>query len=292
MMTDVRLLAVFAHPDDETFRCGGTLALLAQRGVRVWVLCATRGEAGVPGLDPEQAGRVRQAELECACRALGIETPRFLDYRDGTLAQVDEEQAVEQVMQNVRELRPQVLLTWPPDGISGHPDHVAISRWTGEAFRRLGSSGRRGTETTAGPVALYHLVVPRSLAEALEMNHLHTVPDEAVTLAVDVSSVWEIKMTAIRCHRTQSGGSPILSAPEERQRLFLGTEHFRLATSTGPERNPLPPLNPPPQGGGGRGGRPPSCGEGRRGRPPQGGGGLPVGGAPLKKMERIYDKCD
>jgi len=211
------LLAIFAHPDDESFRCGGTLALLARRGVRVWVLCATRGEAGVPGLPPEEAGRARQAELQCACRALGIEPPRFLDYRDGALSQVDEEQAIEQVVRAVRELGPQVLLTWPPDGVSGHPDHMAVSRWTGEAFRR-----------TDGPVALYHLVVPRSLAEALEMGHLRTVPNEAVTLAVDVSAVWEIKMAAILCHRTQMSGSPILNAPEEKQRLFLGTEHFRL----------------------------------------------------------------
>jgi len=230
------LLAVFAHPDDESFRCGGTLALLAGRGVRVWVLCATRGEAGVPGLSPEQAGQVRERELRCACCALGIESPRFLDYRDGTLAQVDEDQAIEQVVRAVRELRPQVLLSWPPDGVSGHPDHVAVSRWTGEAFRRLGLSAvlslskdsRRRIETKAGPLSLYHIVVPRSLAQALGMNHLHTVPDEAVTLAVDVSTVWEAKMAAIRCHRTQMDGSPILSASEERRWLFLGTECFRL----------------------------------------------------------------
>jgi len=224
----LNLLAVFAHPDDEAFRCGGTLALLAQRGARVWVLCATRGEAGVPGMTAQQAGQVRERELLCSCRALGIEPPRFLDYWDGTLAQVDEEQAVAQVVQAVQELRPQVLLTWPPDGVSGHPDHVAVSRWTGEAFRR-----------TAGPLVLYHIAIPHSLAQALGMTHLRTVPDEEITLTVDASPAWEQKLAAIRCHRTQIAGSPILSAPEERRRLFLGTEHFRLATSTGSERNPL-----------------------------------------------------
>jgi LmbE family N-acetylglucosaminyl deacetylase len=81
-MTKSGLLAVFAHPDDESFRPGGTLARLARLGVRVWVLCATRGEAGVPGLDPAQTGRMREAELQCACLALGIEPPRFLDYQD------------------------------------------------------------------------------------------------------------------------------------------------------------------------------------------------------------------
>ena len=233
----MRLLAVFAHPDDETFRCGGTLVRLVRQGVQVWVLCATRGEAGIPDLGPEQAGRIRETELRCACQALGIEPPRFLDYRDATLDQVDEEEAVAQITAVVQELRPQVLLTWPPDGVSGHPDHVAVSRWTREAFRRLGLSGvlsqskgsRRHIETTTEPAVLYHIVMPRSLAQALEMTHLHTVPDEAVTLAVDVVDVWEAKMAAIRCHRSQIGSSPILDTPEEKQRLFLGTEYFRWA---------------------------------------------------------------
>ena len=79
-MNEIRsLLAGFAHPDDESYRAGGALALLAHTGAQVWVLCATRGERGIPKLRPEKAGEVRQNELECACRALGIEPARFLD---------------------------------------------------------------------------------------------------------------------------------------------------------------------------------------------------------------------
>jgi len=227
------VLAVFAHPDDETFRCGGTLALLARQGVQVQVLCATRGEAGVPELEPEQAGQIRQAELECACRALGLQPPRFLDYQDGALAQVDQEEAVSRIVAVVRELRPRVLLTWPPDGVSGHPDHIAISHWTGEALNWMASpaADTKGLARDPSPhaTALYHIVVPHSLAQTLGMTQLYTVPDESVTLTVDVSDVWEAKMAAIRCHRTQLKGTPILSAPEAKQRLFLGVEHFRLA---------------------------------------------------------------
>jgi len=218
------LLAVFAHPDDESFRCGGTLALLARRGVRVQVLCATRGEAGVPGMAPQQAGLIRQAELECACRALGSAPPLFLDHRDGGLSQVDDEQAVAEIERVIQGLQPQVLLTWPPDGLSGHADHVAVSRWTGLAREHAAAQG--------GRVALYHLVLPQSVAQALQMPHLHAVPDEQVTLTVDVSSVWEQKLAAIACHRTQAGASPILTAPAERQRLFLGKEHFRRVVAT------------------------------------------------------------
>lgn len=223
-MTGTRLLAIFAHPDDESFRCGGTLALLARRSVRVHVLTATRGETGSCGDPPlcraDELPAVRERELRDACAALDIEPPRFLDYLDGTLAGVDEEEATDQVMAAIRELRPQVLLTWPPDGLSGHRDHVAVSRWTSRAFQRASSLG------LDAPAVLYHLAVPRSVAKALGLSHLHDVPDEQVSLTVDVTPVWEQKLAAIHCHRTQAGGSPILAASEERQRLFLGKEHL------------------------------------------------------------------
>jgi len=210
------LMAIFAHPDDESYRTGGTLALLAQKGARVWVLCATRGEQGIPKLHPEDAGEFRQAELECACRALGIEPPRFLDYRDGTLPQVNEERAIEELVRSIRELRPQVLLTWPLDGVSGHPDHVTVSRWTEKAFQQAINPRAYPEHQDEGLLphaaeALYHIVI-------------------RVTLTVDVSTVWDTKIAAIRCHRSQIVNSPILAAPEEQQRLFLGTEYFRLVS--------------------------------------------------------------
>lgn len=217
------LLAVFAHPDDESFRPGGTLALLADRGVRVHLLTATRGEAGSCGDPPlctaEELPAVRERELRCACDALGIAPPRLLGYRDGTLASVDEEEAAEQVLAVIRELRPQALLTWPPDGLSGHPDHIAVSRWTTRAFVRAAAE-RDGLRL------LHHMVIPASLQQALGLKQLSAVDDAAITLAVDVLPVWERKLAAIRCHRTQLGQSPILAADPERQRRFLGQEHF------------------------------------------------------------------
>lgn len=222
------LLVVLAHPDDETYRVGGTLARLSRQDVQVWVLCATRGEAGIPGLASAQAGQVREAEIRCACRTLGIEPPHFLSYRDNTLAQIDQQQAIEHVVNAISELSPQVLLTWPPNGVSGHPDHIAVSQWTREAFEQVADPARHKA-ARPGPhaaAALYYIVVPDSVARAVGLTHLHTMPDEAVTLAIDVSMVWETKMAAIRCHRSQMESSPILEAPQDKQRLFLGTEHF------------------------------------------------------------------
>ena len=227
LLSAASLLAVFAHPDDESFRCGGTLAFLAQRGARVHVLTATRGERGSCGdpplCTPEELPAVRERELRCACAALGIQPPHMLDYPDGSLVRVDAEEGAAQVMAVVQTLRPQVLLTWPPDGLTGHPDHMAVSRWTALAFQRAVALG------AGAPDALYHVAVPRSVAQTLGLAHLHALPDEQITLAVDVTSVWEQKLAAIRCHRTQMASSPILAAPEEKQRLFLGREHFRRA---------------------------------------------------------------
>ncbi len=209
-MAKLALLAVFAHPDDETFRCGGTLALLAVRGVRVQVLTATRGQAGSCGHPPlctaAELPEVRGRELRCASAALGIEPPMLLDYGDGELLSVDEDHAVAQVVATIRQVQPAVLLTWPPDGLSGHPDHCAVSHWTSRAFALTS-----GAEAD-GPVALYHLALPASIADSLGLANLHATPDDQISLAVDVSLVWERKMDAISCHRTQSGESPILGA--------------------------------------------------------------------------------
>lgn len=219
-MTEKRLLAVFAHPDDETFRCGGTLALLAQRNVRVQVLTATRGQAGSRGVlplcAPEELPAVRENELRCACAALGIQPPILLDYQDSQLSEADPEQIVAEILAVIREVHPQMILTYGPDGVSGHPDHIAIGRFTTEAFRRA-----------LDVVALHTIAVPHSLANELGMTQIHTVPDDAITLTVDVSTVWEAKMAAIRCHQTQLGESPILRASPEKQHLFLGTEYFQ-----------------------------------------------------------------
>jgi N-acetylglucosamine malate deacetylase 2 len=243
------LLAVFAHPDDETFRCGGTLALLASRGVRSCVLTATRGEGGSCGdpplCAPEELGEIRERELSCACHALGLEPPLLLDYRDGRLAEADPEGLIGKIVRVVREIRPQVILTFGPDGLSGHPDHVTIGRLATEAFLRAGEppahAGRwvRGT-TLQIPSALYHVAVAQSLADQLGLRQVRAVPDEDITMWVDVSPVWDQKMEAIRCHASQHQATPILKAPLERQQLFLGTETFRLAASREPlQHDPL-----------------------------------------------------
>ena len=232
-MKRLRLLAVFAHPDDETFRPGGTLALLARQGVRVEVLTFTHGEAGSCGdpplCAPDELPTVRERELLSACAVLGIQPPHLLDYADGHLHEADPETMIAHILSVVNEVSPQVLLSFGPDGLSGHLDHIAVGLWTNEAFRRA-----------EGIAALYTVAVPQSLAQRLDMRQIHPIADEAIALTVDVSSVWETKLAAMRCHATQLSSSPMMSAPIERQRLFFGREYFVRAAMRGSAADFLP----------------------------------------------------
>lgn len=230
-----KLLAVFAHPDDETFRPGGTLALLARKGVRIQVLTATRGQAGSCGdpplCTPEELPAVRERELRCACAALGLDPPLLLDYDDGRLAEADPEQITMQILAVVNETHSQVLLTFGPDGLSGHPDHIAIGQCAAQACVRSTQNA-----------ALYTIAIPQTLAEQLEMHQVHPVPDEQISLRVDISSAWKIKQAAMTCHATQRAATPLMNMPDERQRLFFGREYFVRVACRNPESDFIPEI--------------------------------------------------
>lgn len=229
------LLAIFAHPDDETFRPGGTLALLAQHGVRVKLLTFTRGGAGSCGdpplCTPDELPDVRELELRCACAAFNIRPPHLLDYKDGHLEEAEAGPMIAQILSIVDEIKPKVWLSFGPDGLSGHPDHLAVGHWAREAF-----------QLAEGVAALYTLAVPHSLAERLGMHQVHPVPDETIALSVDISPVWEAKMAALRCHATQWSSSPMANASDTRRRLFLGREYFVRAASRNVEGDFLPSI--------------------------------------------------
>jgi N-acetyl-1-D-myo-inositol-2-amino-2-deoxy-alpha-D-glucopyranoside deacetylase len=263
MEQERRLLAVFAHPDDESFGCGGTLARCAARGVQVYLVCATRGEVGEirdPALaTKETLGQVREGELREACRVLGLRPPVFLGYRDsgmvGTpengdpacLHQADGARVAAQVLGLLRELRPQAVLTFDAQGGYGHPDHIAVHRHTTAAFTTY--------QREAPGARLYYTAMPRSRLRAMAANappespfrnmdpEKYGVPDEAISTQIDVSEYREAKLAAIACHRTQvrpEGGGPFARASAEERQRWLSTEHFLRALPpwTGGPREP------------------------------------------------------
>jgi len=208
------LLAIFAHPDDESFGTGGTLARYAAEGTQVTLICATRGEAGIRGLSSEQAGRVREQELLAAARTLGIQA-RFLGYRDGELAQADPKQVIAQLVRALQNVQPSVVITFGPDGITGHPDHVAIHQLTTQAFDQAGL-----------PARLYYLAPSEATLQGCGVPPPSEIAGGPL-VGVDVSAYLVTKVRAMQCHASQN--PPYPGRPEEEATRLACHEYFTLA---------------------------------------------------------------
>ncbi len=170
--SSLRLLAVVGHPDDETFDIGGTLALYARRGVEVHVICATLGEAGEAPPDLRgfaTAAEMRQDEMRAATDILGVKAVHFLGYRDSgmpgwpdsehpqSLLSAPLEEVALRIATLIRQIRPQVVITFDSVGTYGHPDHVAIHRATNSAFTLAGDPAiDAGGSPPYSPVKLYY----------------------------------------------------------------------------------------------------------------------------------------
>jgi N-acetyl-1-D-myo-inositol-2-amino-2-deoxy-alpha-D-glucopyranoside deacetylase len=271
------LMAVFAHPDDESFGIGGTLARYGtDPGVRVVLVCATRGEAGEisnPELaSSERLGEVREQELRCACRTLGVEDLFFLDYRDsgmaGTaenedpraLAQADFDEAVGKIVAHIRREQPDVVVTFDENGGYGHPDHIAIHHLTKAAFAAAADPAQYEEQIEAGldphqASKLYYTAIPRRFFRSAveKMNELGIevperyldrldnfgLPDEACTTDVYVQDFWSTKQAAVACHATQLNPDSIFATlPPEVMRELQGWECFQLAeTAVGEDQD-------------------------------------------------------
>src|SRR3989338_9045469 len=151
-MFSEKLLAIFAHPDDESFLAGGTLALAAKR-TDVKVVIATPGQKGRSHIDYEisdkNLGDLRRRETGEAMKALGVEDYAILDYEDGALDRTDEKEIAERLAAIMKDFNPASVLTFGPDGITGHRDHIAIGRFATKAAKACG-------------VQVYWLARPRS----------------------------------------------------------------------------------------------------------------------------------
>ena len=257
------LMGVYAHPDDEAFGVGGTLRRYSDEGVRTALVMATRGEAGEisdPALaTPQTLGQVREEELRESCRMLGIQDLSFLDYHDGTLDSVDEDEAVERIVRQIRRLRPQVMVTFDANGGYGHFDHMAIHRLTVTAFHRAGDPAcypeqrREGLEPYA-PQKLYLSGFARSVmarmravaesagvgyrpggdAATLSLEQMGTEDERITTTILLDREQCDAKLAARAAHRTQRSTSvPVDRLPPDVYRAWLATEYFVLLCPPG-----------------------------------------------------------
>jgi LmbE family N-acetylglucosaminyl deacetylase len=246
-----RVACVFAHPDDDTFGVGGSLALHAHDELELTVILATSGEAGriadASLATRETLASVREAEDLASWRALGLEPDlRFLRHPDGGLHTSPRETLVTEVRDLLEAAAPEVVVTFGAEGITGHTDHVAIGRAATEAFGALRTSA-------SGPAfsRLLHGAISQSaldrLNELLRERGLEPmdptqpfmprgVSDVAIGARVDASSVYERKLEAIRCHKTQA---ELEDVPFDLWPEMLSTESFVVAWPERRSRDPV-----------------------------------------------------
>ncbi|MBA2937489.1 PIG-L family deacetylase [Paenibacillus sp. CGMCC 1.16610] len=211
-----KLLAVFAHPDDESFICGGTLAKYASEQVDITLVSATRGEMGrrmgnPPYLNRETMADAREIELRNACDSLGIRQLQFLDIRDKTVEFVDENSLTTRIADIIQKIDPDVVLTFH-EKLGGHPDHCAIGKATTAAFQKL---GRRG--------ALYFI----TFGDAMERPERYGYSRKDV-VKIDVHAHLDAKLAAFRDHRCQTEIDEWVWLPDQEAKARFGKYEYFL----------------------------------------------------------------
>jgi N-acetyl-1-D-myo-inositol-2-amino-2-deoxy-alpha-D-glucopyranoside deacetylase len=250
--TGETVVAVVAHPDDESLIAGGTLALAAERGVRTGVVTLTRGENGpvAPASLPggESLGAARERELHEAAGMLGVEWVACLRRPDGELEWGDHEEIAGELAEILAEHGATAVLTFGEEGLYWHPDHIAARSIAGLAVDRLEARSE-------GRVWVYEAVwpngMPAELTAAVRERGLPAdlwgIEPEAfgpsaqdATIVVDVREVLHRKLAALRAHRTQLGPDHLLTAlPDDLARRFLGTELWRISRPRDGGEGPL-----------------------------------------------------
>ena len=249
------LMVVVAHPDDDAYGMAGTVALHADDpGFRYVLVHATDGAAGDIRPDfpvtRETLGSVRRAEDERAWQVLGRPPDRheWFGYDDGGVAAVPFEELVDRIAELLREERPDVVGTFGPDGITGHPDHVRVGAATDEAFDRVAAEPGRGLRR------LVHGALPQSVFERWNetrrrkgltpwdpdaVYHLRGVPDEQIGISVDTSSVALRVVAGLREHRSQQHVIAIPDVTDEQWARSASVEHYVVARPHRPAGTPV-----------------------------------------------------
>jgi N-acetyl-1-D-myo-inositol-2-amino-2-deoxy-alpha-D-glucopyranoside deacetylase len=245
-----RLLLVHAHPDDESIGTGATIARYAAEGAQVTLVTCTRGELGevIPAelaylaMDGDRLGRYRITELAAACAALGIRDHRFLGgpgrWRDSGMMglpanddpdcfwQADVPAAAAELATVIREVRPQVLVTYDQNGFYGHPDHIQAHRVASAAIHLAAAGGPAGQWQVA---KFYATAVPQSVAAAAGLPYW--VPDGQVTTEIDGTACLAAKIAAMRAHATQiavAASGDRFALADGRWQPVLGKEFYTL----------------------------------------------------------------
>jgi LmbE family N-acetylglucosaminyl deacetylase len=238
-MTDPRLdvpdgpvLGVWAHPDDETYLSAGVMAAAVMAGSRVVCVTATRGEEG--SFDEvrwptSELGRVREAELMASLAVLGVTEHVWLDYHDGTCDRVGLTEGAGRVEDIMRAVRPETVLTFGPDGMTGHADHKAVCAWTTEAFTRAAPDGARlHFATTIAEWAAEFVPEMNRFNVFMEPGTPPVTPREELSVDLELTEeLLALKLRAIEAHVSQVEGM-MTAFGQDFFRRSQRTEWFRL----------------------------------------------------------------
>ncbi len=248
----LRLMCILAHPDDESLGTGGILARYAAEGVETYLITATRGERGWFGEEkdypgPEALGKIREAELLAAAKVLGLREVFFLDYIDGDLDQVHPAEATSKIVNLVRRVKPQVVVTFGPEGAYGHPDHIAISQFALAAIIAAADSHYPGPGSAAAHRVskFYYMEETRALLDVYQSVFGDMVmridgverrapgwPPWMLTTQVNSEAYWPTVWQAVKCHRSQLAAYGKLEQVTEAQHKVLwGNRSFYRAFS-------------------------------------------------------------
>jgi LmbE family N-acetylglucosaminyl deacetylase len=245
-MTTPRLMAVLAHPDDESLGIGGTLAKYASEGADVFLLSATRGDRGryrdYRFGDPQHPGAsalgaIRERELRAAASALGVQDVALLDYRDQELDRANPPQVIAAIAEHLRRVHPDVVITFGPDGAYGHPDHIAISQFTTAAVVAAADAAISKLYYIAWPESTWAVYQSafKKLTSTVDGVERQVVPwpDWEITTVIDTREFCQAVWRAISCHESQMSVYTQLAhlSPQQRETLW-GVQSFYRVFST------------------------------------------------------------
>lgn len=229
-MTQRNVLLIYAHPDDETFSAAGTICRYREQEVEINLICTTRGDKGKTGEPPicteGELPAVREQELRRVAEMLGIRHTHIFDYEDEKLHEADAEKMREQLVHLIRLYRPDIVVTFDPNGENLHPDHIAISRFVFDALAAAVDERWYPQTGTAHHTKRLLWTTPKSFADVA--RQANPAQEPGVDFLLDISRWSERKAAALRAHRSQNIDINKLFFDQPDTNRILSIETFRL----------------------------------------------------------------